>query len=188
MNGANSNTTGARQAKLRFKPAGEDSRVSKEIREELEKDGYVLIEAEVEGNIIVSPTEPTDKTKIWWQSDINGVPQGSPLIYNTSSGKWEAINADTQQYQPPDQRNGSFVTPEGTSSQSVQFSAMHGGAGYMVYLTPTKADDVDDAGAMPTTFGYYRTAQDQYGFTFKFYGIPVGGLTWLWEAREIVSQ
>jgi len=191
MNGSNSNTSGSNTAKLRFKPSDESALVSAAIRAELERDGYVVIEAVVEGNVVISPTPPDDTTKVWWPSDVNGVPQGSPKVYDTESGEWVAIDSNFTPYVPPDQRNGTFFTPAGGSTQTAgPFTAMHGGSNYQIILTPTLFTGgvwQTPPASFPSNFGYFIANKSNTLFTVQFYGIPVGGLSWEWEAREIVT-
>lgn len=191
MNGANSNTSGQSTFKLRFKPAGESALVSKAIREELERDGYVVVEVTNEGNVVISPTPPEDTTKVWWPSDVNGVPQGSPKVYNPNTGQWEAIDSNFTPYTPPDQRNGTFFTPAGGSTQTAgPFTALHGGTNYHITLTPTLFTGgvwQTPPVSFPNNFGYFIANKSNTLFTVQFYGIPTGGLSWEWQAREIVT-
>lgn len=189
MNGANSNTSGTTTYKLRFKPAGEGSLIAKQVRDEMERDGFVVIEAVAEGNVVVSPIEPTDKTKVWWKSDINGVPQGSPLIYNTASGKWEPINSDFVQYTPPAEKTGkvNIAAGAGPTPATVNFAPFND-ADYSLSFYWKLPDGVAEPGTMPTNNGHFVTEQTKDGFKVTCFGIPTGGMDLCWKAVENVAQ
>lgn len=183
-----SNTSGATQAKLRFTPMADTDQLSPLVVDELSRRGYVVIDVTAESNVLIQPTEPDDKTKIWWPSDINGVPQGQPRIYDTQTGAWVPINSGDTPYTAPQQRNGSVLVAAGSSTQTFGPFADIGTTSYQIILTPTLYWDGTwhtPPGSFPANFGYFIANQSSTLFTCQFYGIPTGGLAWQWQATAI---
>lgn len=187
MNGlAETNTNGETQAKLRFKVAGESDKIAGSIIEELQRRGYVVIEAVVEGNVVLSPIEPEDKKKVWFKTDVNKVPQGSPLTWKSDIGKWTPN--DGSAYVAPDQRNGSqFVAAGGSVVTFGPFKSMKT-TNYHVSLTATMLWDGiyhTPIVTFPDKYGYFLVNKAVDLFTVQFYGIPAGGLGFEWQITEL---
>lgn len=184
MNGNDSNTSGASQAKLHFKPAQANDKISGEIIEELSRRGFMAIEITAPGNILIQVAEPTDHTKIWIKSDVNGIPQGVPLAWNPQTGKWEpTAQASAAPYVPPARRSGIVATPAGKSQQTLGPFETVKTEKYFVWLTPSLFRDGSwqtPPDAFPANFGYMLSGKGENSFQANFYGIPTGGLVWEW--------
>lgn len=193
VNGSGSNTSGDNQAKFRLKPAKDTDRIPAWLADELVARGYVVVDVVVESNVVVQPLEPEDKTKIWYFSDVvNGIPQGQAKIYNAATGKWETIS-QSDSYVPPLRRNGQVSAVAGQSQMSVGFESLQTNI-YHITMTPTtiKGDGTGFA-TPPATIplngvnpmGFIISNIGENTFTINFYGVPTGGLTYLWEATVI---
>lgn len=193
VNGSGSNTSGDNQAKARIKPRTEFTRMPAWLDEEIVDRVYVVINIVAPSNTLIQPLEPEDKTKIWYVSDVvNGVPNGQQLYYSTAQGKWVPIS-QSDSYVPPLRRNGQVSAVAGQSQASVNFESVATNH-YHVTLTPTtiKGDGTGFA-TPPATIplsgvnplGFIISNMGENTFTINFYGVPTGGLTYLWEATVI---
>jgi hypothetical protein len=193
MNGANSNTSGDNQARFRLKPPAETDRIPAWLAEEMTRRGYVVLQFAVESNVVIQATEPEDKTKVWFLADANGIPQGSAQVYNQETGKWGPVYQGVPVYVPPMRRNGEVSATAGSSSMTVSFESVET-INYFVTLTPTsKKADGSGFNAPPATVPLVATSSAFWivsgmgdnTFTVNFYGIPTGGLLFLWEINVI---
>lgn len=188
MNGSSSNTSGANQAKFRFVQKGDQDRIPQAVIDELARRGFVQLEVTVQGNVLIQPDEPEDKTKVWWKSDINGVPLGQPLSWHPVEGKWLPLDKDFVPYVPPAQRNGTTFAAAGGSTVTFGPFATMGTVNYLVTLTPSLFWDGvwhTPPGSFPAGFGYFIANKAADLFTVQFYGIPVGGLAWDWQVTAL---
>lgn len=188
-NGSNSNTSGENTAKFRFTPKGANDKLAQETLDELARRGYVVIEKnEQEGRILYQPNEPDDKTKIWWQTDLNGVELGVPKTYSATEGRWLPISADA--YTPPLQRNGIEAVANGNSEVTVNFEDL-GTMNYHLsyHFTMFKADGSvqSQPTSVPSAFNSYEKTRTTASFTIAVISAPVGGINIQWEARVIPS-
>lgn len=193
MNGSASNTSGVSEAKLRLKPRTDLSRIPQEVRDELERDGYVIIEAGSGGgndSVVLQPNEPEDKTKIWFQTDVNGVPIGVPLTYSSSQSRWIPIGLEGSAYQQPTTRNGSDYVPAGASTKLFGPFATVGTTRYLVTLTPTffwnSAYHVPVA--FISTFGFAIVNKAEDSFSVAFTGVQTGGLAFDWQLTVLAQD
>ena len=187
MNGADSNTSGANEAKLRLKAAGEFDKIPAWLKEELERRGFVKFEVNVESNVIISPAEPADKTKVWFKSDLNNVPQGFPWVWNAETGAWEQITPDQTAYVPTKKRFGAVFSPAGSSTPAPPNFESLGTIEFFVTLTPTLFIGgawQSPPGVFPDKFGYFVGNKTENSFSVSFFGIPAGGLSWEWKVEE----
>lgn len=192
MNGSSSNTSGVNEAKLRLKPRTDLSRIPQPVRDELERDAYVIIEAPAGGDstVLLQATEPEDKTKIWWQTDTNGVPQGVPLTYSTTQSRWVPLGTDSSAYIAPTTRNGSDYVAAGASTKLFGPFATVGTTRYLVTLTPTFFwnGSWKTPVAFISTYGWALVNKAQDSFSVSFTGIQTGGLAFDWQLTVLAND
>lgn len=191
MNGSDSNTSGVNQAKLRFKPGTELDRVTQAVIDELERRGYVVIEEANQGNanVLLQPTEPEDKTKVWFQTDLNGVPVGVPLTYSSSQSRWVPIGLEGSAYAAPVTRYGSDYVVAGDSTKLFGPFATVGTQRYTLTITPSWFWSA--AWHVPVAFvagwGYAVVNKAEDSFSVAFNNIQAGGLAFEWKL-EVLAQ
>lgn len=191
MNGVSSNTSGTSQAKIRFKPGTDLDRLPQTVVDELERRGFVVIELSQESNVLLQPGEPEDKTKIWWQTDLNNVPQGVPLTYSLTLGQWVPLGQSYTPYVPPERRNGADYTAAGASTKLFGPFQSVGTTRYQITIMPTLFwDNVwhTPPVSFPTNFGFFIANKAENSFSVQFYGIPTGGLAWEWQVEVIPAD
>lgn len=179
------NTSGANTAKLRFKPAGSGDRLAPHVIEELERRGYVLVESTVEGTFVISVVAPTDTTKVWIQSDQNGIPQGRPKVWDVATSTWVNLIPEAEPLDFKPSVAGRFFTPAGVSLQTASFPTL-GTDNYRITLTPTLYTNgawQSPPAIFPDKYGYMIVNKSDTLFTCQFYGIPTGGMSWEWDAE-----
>lgn len=186
MNGANSNTSGENQGRFRLKPKGATDRIAPWLEEELIRRGFILLDISTDSNVVISATEPEDKTKVWFKADLNGIPQGSAQIYNSVTGKWGPIDQGLQPYVPPARRYGRVSAVAGNSQMNINWESM---ATVDIHINVTPTTQKTDGSSfnsppatLPNGWGFLITNLHETGGTLNFYGIPTGGLIFFWEA------
>lgn len=192
MNGTASNTSGASEVKLRFKPQTDQDRIPQVVIDELSRRGYGIAEESNQGaaTVLLQPTEPEDKTKVWWQTDLSGVPIGLPLTYSTTQSRWVPLGTDASAYTAPVTRNGADYIPAGTSTKLFGPFATVGTTRYLVTLTPSffYSGTWHTPAVFPTGYGYALSNKAEDSFSVAFYGIPTGGLAIEWQITVLAQD
>lgn len=192
MNGTSSNTSGASEVKFRFKPQSDQDRIPQAVIDELARRGYGIAEDASAGNanVVLQPTEPEDKTKVWFQTDLNGVPIGVPLTYSTSQSRWVPIGLEGSAYQQPVTRYGSDYVAAGASTKLFGPFATVGTQRYIVTLTPTFFWNsvYHSPVAFISTFGFAIVNKAEDSFSVAFTGVQTGGIAFDWQLTVLAQE
>lgn len=189
MNGTNSNTSGSSVADVDFaKKAGTDC-IPDSTMDEIARRLQVTFESLQDGNVVFAPSPPADTSKIWWQTDANGIPIGSPLKYDNATNQWVPVALGGNSFVPARRRFGRFLAPAGDSTKTLEFADM-GTSDYLVTLTPTTFDGNTWAPAptnFPGHFGWILANRSPTSVTVFTKGAPTGGIYFEVDIEERIT-
>lgn len=160
--------------------AGDDV-VSDRVMAELARRLVVTFESANQTNIVQQPTEPSDHTKLWIQTDpITGVPIGGLKKWDEGTQSWVDSSGSSANYSAPERRRIYKQVAAGASTINIDFADIKTDKYYVSFVFTTEQPNgtwAPPPASYPTAFGYFVTNKTSTQITLAFYGVPVGGLT-----------
>ena len=177
MTGTSSNTSGSSIVTLEFAPKSGSHQIPDKIAAELSSRAILTLENADTGPVVLSPTKPEDKTKVWVKTDaITGIP-GQSYVWSEADNDWVLSNNQTTPYTPPFEQFFEFDAAAGASTKSGTFADM-GRSDYFVSVEiSTFVTGVWNAApANMNNFGWCITSKSNTNCTFAIFAVPTGGL------------
>jgi hypothetical protein len=157
------------------------------MREIVRRMVVTLEAADQQTQVLFQSVAPTDTTKIWWPTDpLTGIPESTPKTWNGSA--WVGIvPAIPPAVTLPTRQNAKMLAAAGASQIQFQFNDM-GTTKYDVSITPSLLESDGVTYAAPpssiTNLGWMEATRATNSYTLQVFGVPTGGLTFLFSATS----
>lgn len=186
MNGSNSNTSGDSVAVLAFSDQSGSDHIPKAITDELARRSIITLSTTDLGNTVFSPTEPQDKTKVWWKTNaITGIPEGNALVWSEADNAWVPSNTSSTPYTPPKEQFISLDAVAGASTRNITVEDM-GRDDYFVQaeISTRVAGVWNSAPANTNNFGWCVINKTATSLSLALFAVPTGGLNFNLRLRN----
>lgn len=173
------NSTGANQVAHDYITQSGSDQVPDVVMAEVARRLVGTIESNELSNVVFSPTEPPDKTKVWWTTDpVTNVPVGQPKIWSEADNTWVNAASGVAPYVPPKEAYIGIDQVAGASAtRNVTIPDM-GRQDYFVDVEVNTyvAQSWNAASANMNNFGWQINNKTATQISFSFFNVPTGGL------------